>query len=42
MELSKAKRLKVGGPDALARYMAEGNARSIDGLPAVTEVPPVP
>lgn len=35
MHLSKAKRLRAGGPDALARYVAEHNAESIDGLPAV-------
>jgi hypothetical protein len=33
--LSDAKRLRTGGPDAIARYRAERNARSIDGLPAV-------
>jgi Pyridoxamine 5'-phosphate oxidase len=32
-----AKRLRSGGPDALARYQAEKNAESIDGLPAVEE-----
>jgi Pyridoxamine 5'-phosphate oxidase len=30
-----AKKLRVGGPDALAAYQAEKNAVSIDGLPAV-------
>ena len=30
-----AKKLRVGGPDALAEYQAEKNAVSIDGLPAV-------
>jgi hypothetical protein len=30
-----AKRLRTGGPDALERYKAEKNARSIDGLPAL-------
>jgi hypothetical protein len=33
--LSTAKRLRAGGPDALARRRAERNARSIDGLPAL-------
>ena len=42
MHLSKTKRLRTGGPDALARYMAEHNATSLDGLPAVDEPPPVP
>jgi predicted pyridoxine 5'-phosphate oxidase superfamily flavin-nucleotide-binding protein len=30
-----AKKLRTGGPDALATYQAEKNAISIDGLPAV-------
>ena len=30
-----AKKLRVGGPDALVRYQAEKNAASLDGLPAV-------
>jgi hypothetical protein len=30
-----AKKLRTGGPEALLRYQAEKNARSIDGLPAV-------
>ena len=30
-----AKRLRAGGPDALADYRAEHNAASIDGLPAL-------
>ena len=30
-----AKKLRAGGPDALAEYQAEKNAVSIDGLPAV-------
>jgi Pyridoxamine 5'-phosphate oxidase len=30
-----AKKLRVGGPDALLDYQREKNARSIDGLPAV-------
>jgi hypothetical protein len=34
-ELSVAKRLRTGGPDAYERYKAENNAISIDGLPAV-------
>jgi hypothetical protein len=33
--LSDEKRLRTRGPDAIARYRAEHNARSIDGLPAV-------
>lgn len=32
------KKVRAGGPDALARYRAEHNAEAIDGLPAV----PVP
>jgi hypothetical protein len=35
MHASKAKRLRSGGPDALTRYVAEHNAESIDGLPAI-------
>jgi predicted pyridoxine 5'-phosphate oxidase superfamily flavin-nucleotide-binding protein len=31
-----AKKLRVGGPDAIARYSAEKNAVSIDGLPALS------
>jgi pyridoxamine 5'-phosphate oxidase-like protein len=34
-----AKKLRVGGPDALLDYQREKNARSIDGLPAI-ELPP--
>jgi hypothetical protein len=34
-ELSVAKRLRTGGPEALARRRAEVNARSIDGLAAL-------
>jgi hypothetical protein len=34
MDLSKRKRLRTGGPTALADYVAEHNASSIDGLPA--------
>jgi Pyridoxamine 5'-phosphate oxidase len=30
-----AKKLRVGGADAIARYSAENNAASIDGLPAL-------
>jgi hypothetical protein len=33
--LSAAKRLRVGGPEALAARRAEVNGRSIDGLPAL-------
>ena len=42
MDLSKTKRLRAKGPDALARYMADENATSLDGLPAIDEAPPVP
>jgi hypothetical protein len=42
MHLSKTKRLRTGGADALARYMAEHNATSLDGLPAIDEPPPLP
>jgi hypothetical protein len=34
-ELSVAKRLRTGGPEAYARYKADNNAESIDGLPAL-------
>jgi hypothetical protein len=34
MDLSKRKRVRTGGPGALADYVAEQNAVSIDGLPA--------
>ena len=34
-ELSVAKRLRTGGAEAYVRYMAEHNAASIDGLPAI-------
>ena len=30
-----AKKLRVGGPEAIARYQAENNAVSIDGLQAL-------
>jgi predicted pyridoxine 5'-phosphate oxidase superfamily flavin-nucleotide-binding protein len=33
-----AKRLRAGGPDAIARYREENNAVSIDGLPALERV----
>jgi Pyridoxamine 5'-phosphate oxidase len=33
--LSAAKRLRVGGPEALAQHRADVNGRSIDGLPAL-------
>jgi hypothetical protein len=36
--LSAQKRLRSGGPQAIAAYIAERNARSIDGLPAVDAV----
>jgi hypothetical protein len=35
MHASKAKRLRSDGPYALTRYVAEHNAESIDGLPAI-------
>ena len=35
MELWAAKKVRVGGPEALLEYQREKNARSIDGLPAV-------
>ncbi len=31
---SVAKKLRTGGPEAMLRYQAERNARSLDGLPA--------
>jgi hypothetical protein len=34
-ELSARKRLRTGGPEAIADYVAERNAHSIDGLAAV-------
>jgi hypothetical protein len=34
-ELSIAKRLRTGGPEAYERYKADNNAVSIDGLPAL-------
>jgi hypothetical protein len=34
------KKLRVGGPEALADYRSEHNARSIDGLPALSEGAP--
>ncbi|MGI8803985.1 MAG: pyridoxamine 5'-phosphate oxidase family protein [Solirubrobacteraceae bacterium] len=41
-ELSVGKRLRTGGPDALARRRAEVNGRSIDGLPALDGLVPSP
>ena len=35
MELWAAKKIRVGGPDALLDYQREKNPDSIDGLPAV-------
>ena len=32
-------KLAKGGPDALERYKADKNARSIDGLPALDALP---
>lgn len=37
MEAWAAKKLRVGGPDAIAAYKAEKNTTSIDGLPALSE-----
>ncbi len=34
-ELFAAKKLRTGGPEALAQRRAENNARSLDGLPAL-------
>jgi hypothetical protein len=39
MDAWAAKKLRVGGAEALAEYQREKNARSIDGLPAIE--PPV-
>jgi hypothetical protein len=33
--LSARKRLRTGGPDAIGAYIAERNASSLDGLPAI-------
>jgi len=41
MELWAAKKLRVGGPDALLDYQREKNSLSIDGLPAVDLPVPV-
>ena len=41
-DLWAAKRLRVGGPDALLDYQREKNEVSIDGLPAVELLLPVP
>ncbi|MDQ6745709.1 MAG: pyridoxamine 5'-phosphate oxidase family protein [Actinomycetota bacterium] len=35
-----AKKLRVGGPEALKEYQRQKNARSIDGLPAVDHLTP--
>jgi hypothetical protein len=40
MDAWAAKRIRVGGPQALVAYQGEKNTRSIDGLPAFE--PPVP
>jgi predicted pyridoxine 5'-phosphate oxidase superfamily flavin-nucleotide-binding protein len=37
-----AKKLRTGGAGALAEYQAEKNSASIDGLAALTVVPPAP
>ena len=42
MELWAAKKVRVGGPEALLDYQREKNADSIDGLPAVDLPLPVP
>jgi hypothetical protein len=41
MDLWAAKKLRVGGPDALVGYQREKNLVSIDGLPAVELPVPV-
>jgi hypothetical protein len=41
LELWAAKKLRVGGPDALVEYQRETNLVSIDGLPAVELPVPV-
>jgi hypothetical protein len=41
-DLWAAKKLRVGGPDALLDYQRDKNAVSIDGLPAVDLPLPVP
>ena len=41
MELWAAKKLRVGGPEALLDYQREKNSVSIDGLPAVENPVPV-
>lgn len=42
MDLWAAKKLRVGGPEALIEYQREKNSFSIDGLPAVDLSLPVP
>jgi len=42
MELWAAKKMRVGGPEALLDYQREKNSESIDGLPAVDLPVPVP
>jgi Pyridoxamine 5'-phosphate oxidase len=42
MDLWAAKKVRVGGPEALLEYQREKNARSIDGLPAVDVPTTVP
>jgi hypothetical protein len=37
MEAWAEKKLRVGGPEAIAAYRAEKNTTSIDGLPALGE-----
>jgi hypothetical protein len=40
-DLWAAKKMRVGGPDALLDYQREKNSASIDGLPAVDLPVPV-
>jgi hypothetical protein len=42
MELWAAKKVRVGGPEALLDYQREHNSYSLDGLPAVDAPTPVP
>jgi Pyridoxamine 5'-phosphate oxidase len=42
LELWAAKKVRVGGPEALLEYQREKNSLSIDGLPAVDVPAPVP
>ncbi len=40
--LSARKRLRTKGPEGYARFVAERNAESVDGLPAIDEPTPTP